>query len=283
MEEKVSERVYCYGRPFSENSGLETAALLNGGFGGQWNNPMMYLVWMWVMRYMNGGNGYLGGDVAENFNSRAISQLQSTVDNNHNNDLAMQAINGNTNAIHELAGNLNVDFNTMSQAICGLKSSLENVGGKIGFSAERVINAVTLGDQNITSKLAECCCQTQQSILRMGYDNQLATERQTGLLGSKIDNNHASDLLHDAQNHSAVISRIDQLANGVTQGFASIGYEQSKNTQAIINNASQNTQRILDQMCANQTQALRDIIAQKDRELQSQHIINQLRSNGCGC
>lgn len=284
MEDKVTERVLCYGRD-RDNSALETAALLNGGLGGgQWNNPMMYLVWMWVMRYMNGNyDGSRYGDVAENFNSRAISQLQSTVDNNHNNDIAIEAIKGNAASIRELASTLNTDFNTVSQALCGLRGAIDQVGGKIGFSAERVINAVTLGDQNITSKLAECCCQTQQSILRMGYDNQLATERQTGILGSKIDHNHADDMLHDANNRAALMSRIDQLANGVTQGFASIGYEQAKNTQAIINNASQNTQRILDQMCANQTQALRDIIAQKDRELQSQSIINQLRNNNCNC
>ena len=43
------------------NNDLATLALLGGnggGFGGNgmWNNPFMYLVWMWMMRWMNGAN-----------------------------------------------------------------------------------------------------------------------------------------------------------------------------------------------------------------------------------
>lgn len=267
------EKVYCCDRPTQDNSPLwaalmsknesspvETAALLNGGYGSNqmWNNPMMYLVWMWVMRYMNNGWGENAG--AENFNSRAISQLQSTVDNNHNNDLAMEAIKGNTAAIANLANTLNVDYNTMSQAICGIKSAIEQVGGQIGYTSERVINAVNLGNQGILTQLQNCCCNTQKAILEMGYQGQL----------------QAKDL------QSSLLSRIDQLANGIQTGFAQIGFNDSQNTAAIINAGNANTQRILDAMCANQTQALRDLIAQKDRELQSASIVNQLRGT-CGC
>lgn len=289
--DNTTEKVVCYGHPgaYQNNTALETAALMNGGLNGNqmWNNPMMYLVWMWMMRWMN-GNGY-GNDGnmvnAEglNFNSRALSQLQSTVDNNHNNDLVMQAIHGNAGAIHELAQTLNTDFNTMSQAVSGVKSAIEQVGGQIGFSAERVINAVNLGDQNIVQQLSNCCCQTKTAILEQGYQNQLATERQTNTLASQLASNHAADMLQDCQYQGALMSRIDQLANGITQGFAQAGYASQQNTQAIIQNQTANTQRILDQMCNNQTQILRDTIADKDRELQTQTIINQLRSNGCGC
>jgi hypothetical protein len=43
------------------NSDLATLALLGGGSGGfggngMWNNPFMYLVWMYMMRWMNGGD-----------------------------------------------------------------------------------------------------------------------------------------------------------------------------------------------------------------------------------
>lgn len=42
------------------NNDLATMALLgnNGGFGGNgmWNNPFVYLVWMWMMRWMNNGD-----------------------------------------------------------------------------------------------------------------------------------------------------------------------------------------------------------------------------------
>ena len=48
----------------SGNNDLLTASLLgNGGFGGNgmWNNPFMYLVWMYMMRWMN-GNGEWGNN-----------------------------------------------------------------------------------------------------------------------------------------------------------------------------------------------------------------------------
>ncbi len=286
--DKITEKVYCYGHPsgYQQNNALEMAAMMNGGLNGNqmWNNPMMYLVWMWMMRWMN-GNGWGNDANAEglNFNSRALSQLQNTVDNNHNNDLVMQAIQGNAGAIHELAQTLNTNFSTMSQAICSVKSAIEQVGGQIGYSAERVINAANLGDLNIVQQLKDCCCTTQQNIIKMGYESQLATERQTNTLASQMASNHSADMLQDCQYHGDIVSKIDQLANGMTQGFAQVGYAAQQNTQAIIQNQTANTQRILDQMCANQTQILRDTIADKDRELQTQTIINQLRSNGCGC
>lgn len=285
--DRITEKVYCYGHPcsYQNNNALETAALMNGGFNGNqmWNNPMMYLVWMWMMRWMNGnGFGFDANAEGLNFNSRALSQLQNTVDNNHNNDLVMQAIHGNEGAIHELAQTLNTDFNTMSQAVCSVKSAIEQVAGQVGYSAERVINAANLGHQNIIQQLSNCCCQTKTAILEQGYQNQLATERQTNILGSQMASNHSADMLQDCQYHGALMSRIDQLANGVTQGFAQVGYAAQQNTQAIIQSQNANTQRILDQMCANTTQTLRDIVADKDREIQTQTIINRLR-NGCGC
>ena len=40
------------------NNDLATMALLNGnnGFGnGMWNNPFMYFIWLYMMRWMNNG------------------------------------------------------------------------------------------------------------------------------------------------------------------------------------------------------------------------------------
>lgn len=256
------EKVYCCERP-QDNSALWAAISNKGRDGDMWNNPMMYLVWMWVMRYMNGTWGE-NGFGAENFNSRAISQLQSTVDNNHNNDLAMAAIKGNASAIAELASAMNVNFNTMSQAICGIKSAIEQVGGQVGFSAERVINAVNMGDCNVIQALKDCCCNTQKAILEMGYQNQLQ--------------------IKDLQN--ALMGRIDGISTGIQTGFAQVGYANAQAKAEIMQHSDANTQRILDVMCQNQTQALRDLLAQKDRELQSQSIVNQLRGTfnpSCSC
>lgn len=272
MADVVTEKVYCTGNP--DNSA--TWAAMNNGWN---NNQFLYL----ILFALFGNNGWNRGEMGENYNSRQIAALQESVNSNHNNDIALQAINGNRDAIGQLAQTFNTSFGQMQMAVCGVKSAIEQVGGAVGYSAESVKNAIALGDANIMQQMQSCCCQQKELIQRMGYESQLATERQTNILGSQMAANHSADQLRDCEYHGQTINRIDQLANGITQGFSATAYEAAKNTQAIIDAGNANTQRILDQMCANQTQTLRDIIAQKDRELQTASIINQLRQKGCDC
>lgn len=39
------------------NDPMAMAAMMNGGMGGQWNNPFVYLVWMMFARKMWGDDG----------------------------------------------------------------------------------------------------------------------------------------------------------------------------------------------------------------------------------
>lgn len=54
------------GQENSTNQMLPWMAMMNGGMGGfgngMWNNPFMYLVWMWMMRWMNRGEFGDAGD-----------------------------------------------------------------------------------------------------------------------------------------------------------------------------------------------------------------------------
>ena len=47
----------------------------------------------------------------------------------------MDAVKGNNNAITQLASNLNCDFNSLNNAICAVRSGIQDVAGKVGFSA----------------------------------------------------------------------------------------------------------------------------------------------------
>lgn len=68
------------------NNDLATLALLGGGggmgFGGNgvWNNPFMYLIWLYMMRWMNGGDWGNQGDncykALEASTQRQIQTLQ---------------------------------------------------------------------------------------------------------------------------------------------------------------------------------------------------------------
>lgn len=276
--------MYCCDRPQQDNSAMWASLMNNSGWN---NNPFFYLIFLMMFR-----NGAWGNE-GENFNSRQISALQDTVNSNHNNTIAIEAIKGNATAIGQLAQTLNSDFNTVSTAICGVKSAIERVSGEVGFSAERVINAINLGDANLMSKMQDCCCQQKQLILEQGYQSQLATERQTGILGSKIDGNFASLQLQNCKDNGAVLGRIDQLANGITQGFSATSYESARlarDTQDVVKYESQRQidamhagfKSIEDKMCQSEINSLRAQVEEKDRRLMVQEIISQVKA-GCGC
>lgn len=204
----------------NNNDPMAMAAMMNGGMGGQWNNPFIYLVWMmFAQRLWGNGCGENGG-----CNNPQIAALQNQMQDNHNSDLILQGIGNNTGAIRELAGNLNCDFNTLNSAICDVRGGIDRLAGQVGFSAERVINAVNMGDSNIIQALKDCCCQTQQSILRMGYEQQLATYQQTGEL-----RNGQRDL-----------------GSIITQGFSSTAFQAQQDKCDIIRAGQDNTQRIID-------------------------------------
>lgn len=262
-----TEKIYCYDHDNSalmaalmnnRNNGFETAALMNGGMNGMWNNPMMYLVWLAVLGNGGFGFGNRGGCANAELNGR-FDSIQAQIDTNHNNDIAMQAINGNHAAIHELAGILNSDFNTVSAGICDVRAAIREVGGQVGFSAERVINAANVGDMNIITALKDCCCQTQQNILKMGYENQIQNMNQTSQLGE----------------------RFTGIANGIQQGFSAVAYESQRQTCDVINAGKDNTQRIIDVLNNHWNQDLQqrysDARLELSQQRQNAYLIEQLK------
>ena len=141
----------------NQNNGMNSAwpmmAMMNGGMGGQWNNPFIYLVWMMFANrfFGNGGWGDGNGQTAQNIEVQGqLAALREQMNTNQNTNLLMDAIKGNSTAIGQLAGQLNCDFNTLNSAICDVKGSIDKVAGAVGFSAERVINAVNAGDCQIS-------------------------------------------------------------------------------------------------------------------------------------
>lgn len=263
------EKIYCCG---DRGNDATTAMLLNGN---QWsNNPFWAFILLAMFR--NGGFGFGDGAYGNAETQRQIATLQNTVADNHNADLLQSAIRGNADAIRELATNTGTNFNNLQQAICNVRAAIEQVGGQVGFSAERVINAVNLGDMNIVQQLKDCCCQTQQNILKMGYDNQLATCQQTHEIKDAITGSNYQ-----------MLDRLRDLGNGISQGFASTAYETQRQTCEIINSGKDNTQRIIDEMnkhWQNDTaQQLAEAKLKLSQQEQNNYIASLLKQNGCGC
>ena len=128
LEDKVTEKVYCYDHPSAynnhdalaiaamanKNSGINAAemmAAMNGGCGAnQWmNNPFIYLVFL-MMFGRNGLWGNNGNGVQDTEIQGQIQSLRTQMSDNHNSDLLMSAIKGNSDALNTLAANLNCDF-----------------------------------------------------------------------------------------------------------------------------------------------------------------------------
>lgn len=248
-EEKITEKVYCYDHPsaYNNHDALAIAAMANSGkrennaadmmamangMGGQWNNPFIYLVWMMFANRFFGNGEWGNGQNAQNVEMQnQLQAIRSQMQDNQNSNLLMDAIKGNGVALGQLASNLNCDFNQLQSAVTAVQSAVQTVGGQVGFSAERVINAVNLGDLNLVQQLKDCCCETKTSILNMGYQNQL---------GQK-------DILNGITIQTNTIERGQDFINcSVERGFSAIGYQAAQDKCDIINAASANTQRIVD-------------------------------------
>jgi len=54
----------------------------------------------------------------------------------------LQAINGNGNAISQLATTLNCDVNAIQTAINSVNSGVSRVGNQVGLTGQQVVNAI---------------------------------------------------------------------------------------------------------------------------------------------
>ena len=277
------EKVYCMCPPQHDNSGL-LAELINAKTSGSdaatmaalynqngMNNPM-WLLWALVFGNGFGGYGYNRGggcgcgDVAAL--SGRLDAIERQAQNNHNTDLLNQGILGNHNAIHELAGALNMSTAGLSDRISDVRTMLAKVGGDFGIGLERVLNGFLLGNKDITAAIQNCCCENKQLVQQMGYENRLAQK----------------DTLIAMKDQTYTINeRLTGIANGLQKGFSDLGYILAQQKGEIMLNDDRNTQKILDKMCDTNTQALRDALAAKDRELLAANIIAGVKKTDCGC
>ncbi|MBQ0113425.1 MAG: hypothetical protein KBT03_09870 [Bacteroidales bacterium] len=230
------EKVYCVEK---DNSAL-TAALMNrGSERGDLVELLLILMFGGGYGYGFGRNGFGGG-----YNGEIESLRNQIADNKNTSDL-MTYLNGHNDVLLSLANNTNSNVNAVRDGICTINAVLGQMSEKFGTTKEAIANQVIMGNKDIMAMFSQCCCEQKLLIQQMGYEGQL----------------------RDQANHSAIMQRIEQLANGITQGFSATAYEAQKNATAIMANSDKNTQRILDQMCADKAQALRDLLAEKDREL----------------
>lgn len=212
MEEK--SKTYVFGEPAGAGS-LDPNLLLamnnGGGFGGgNFNNPFWAII---LLAYLRNGLGCNVGD-GNCSNAFISSQLG-------------QAIQGNANAISNLATTLNCTEAQILGAVNAVQSAIQSVGAQNNLSFAQTINAVQAGNASIVSQLQSCCCDVKNLVTTQGYEN-------------RINNLQQSQLIQN--------------------GFAQVGYAAAENACAIKQNQTDNTSRVLAKL-----DAIED--SRKDREI----------------
>ena len=160
---------------------LLLASMMNGnnGFGG--NGNWMWVIFLFFLYPLMRNSGFWGNNDG---NSGNLGSLGNLVNNDSGRELLMQAINGNANALRDLAAMLNTSTSSIQQAICGVNNSITQLGGQVGMSGQQIINAIHLGNQGLAAQLAQCCCDLRTAITTGNYENQIATLNQTNTLQS---------------------------------------------------------------------------------------------------
>lgn len=126
----------------------------------------------------------------------------------------MQGIQGNANAIGQLASQLHCSVGDIQQAINVLSTQLCNVGSKVDMSALQVVNAIQAGNAGLVSQLAQCCCDLK-GVMTQGFSSvAYETQRQTCDIEKAIANS-TSEIL--AGQRAAEMREMQEKINTLTE------------------------------------------------------------------
>ena len=237
---------------------LMLALSQNGGFG---NGNWMWMMFMWILfPWIFNGNGFGGG-----FGNNGTGFLANQLNNDAGRDLLLQAINGRSDSLGQLANILNTNVSDVQNGVNAIQNAIQTVGAQVGMSGQQVINSVQAGNASLSQQLCQCCC-----------ENRLAIANQTNAIQTQSAANHSAATLQAAQNQANTQLQMAQMQSAnqlsVCQQTNQLGSQADRNTNSILNAiAGQNT-LITKEFC--------DL---KERELQNKidtqgDIITQLRN-----
>lgn len=240
--------------PLLQQKGIDPNLLvaMNGKNGGNgWGNgsDFLWIIFLFFLFPLLGrggwGNGFGGGNEGGCPSGAGLANL---INNDNGRELLMSAIQGNGQAINNLATNLNCSVGQIQQAINGVSAKVAEVGCQVGLSSQQIINAIQAGNASIASQMAQCCCDVKTAIERQGYENRLATINQT------------DDLKSNANTQFNIIaSKIDAQSAIINDKFC----------QLEMREMQREIQQLRDEKQGYQMSAL--------TQQQTQNLVNQLR------
>lgn len=243
------------------------AAMMNnrGGNGGWGDGSAWWIIILLIFGWGGFGNGF-GGGFGGRGSAQGLADLGNLVNNDAGRELLMSAIQGNGQAISQLATSTHCDVNALQGAIANVSQAICQLGNTVGLGQRDIIAAINSGNCQLATQLSTCCCNIQDAITRGNYENQIANLNQTNQLTGAINFVNSS----------------------VERGFASTAFETAQQTCELKNAIAAQTQYIGDKFCqlemremARENRDLRDQVQafqlSASQQQQTQNIINQLR------
>ena len=221
--------------PLLNQRGIDPNVLLamnNNGFGGNNGGWFFWVILLLLFGWNRNGFGTNNGDGA--------AYLGNMLNNDAGRDLLMQAIQGNTSRISELAQMFNCSTQTMQNAICQLQTAISGVGNQVGMSGLQTVNAIQAGNASLASQLAKCCC-----------DNQLAMCQQTNTLQQAINGVNVSQ----------------------ERGFSNLAFESQRQTCELRDAIRENTAQVLAGQRAAEMREMQREISERDRKIAEQAVV----------
>lgn len=219
--------------PGMMNRGIDPgmlALLNNNGFGGE--NGIWGVIYLAIICSIFGWNGNGGFGFGGRGNG-----IPAELAGNEGRELLMSAIQGNGNAINQIASSLNCNAQQVQAALNSIQNS-------VGLTGTQIINAIQSGNSGIVNQLSTCCCNILQAVERQGAATQLQNCQNMNALTKTMNDNTLS--LRDASlaQTQAILAKLDAAETRVLQDKLDAERQKSTTLAAQLNNEHQ-TQTIM--------------------------------------
>lgn len=176
--------------PLLQKNGLDPNLLLamnnrGGMFGGD-GSSFLWIIFLFFLFPLFGRNGWGNNGDGGNGGGFAGAGIPNLINNDAGRELLMSAIQGNGQAINNLATNLNCSIGQVQNAINGVMSQVQQVGNQVGQSSMQIINAIQQGNCQIAQQIASCCCENRLAICQQTNTLQNAIKRCCDWSGKRL-------------------------------------------------------------------------------------------------
>lgn len=165
--------------------------------------------WIWIILLFfvfggwGNGNGFGGNNGANG--------LPAQLNNDAGRELLMSAIQGNGTAISQLSSSLNCSTQQLQNAICQIQGQIQGVGNQVGMSSQQIINAVTSGNNQLLTQIAQCCCDVRTSIERQGAETRLQNCQDMNQINTNFNNQTQAIVESQRSGNMAIIAKLDAM------------------------------------------------------------------------